>query len=178
MRVAIESGPPFGGDVWDILTCPVNILSVNGINMFKYSPLALRIPPGGSPYLNLDTHFRLFFVPNCGSIFDVVFGLKGVTLGPQNTSKCPQRVIHKCVSTTTCPKNNFCSLFIRFWTSSIHVNERLVSTPCSFSHFHPIATFHSPKLEKCQNWVQNGAPNQTKCHQNAIQNTCIFQSCF
>ena len=48
MRVAIESGPPFGGDVRNILTCLVNILSVNDINMFEYSPLALRIPPGGS----------------------------------------------------------------------------------------------------------------------------------
>ena len=87
-------------------------------------------------------------------------------------------VIHKCVSTTTCPKTSFWSFFGRFWTSSIHVDERLVSTPCLFSHFHPFVTFRPPKLEKCQNWVQNGALNRTKCHQNAIQNTCILQSCF
>ena len=47
-----------------------------------------------------------------------------------------------------------------------------------FHILHPIVTFRRLKLEKCQNWSLNGAPNQIKCHQNAIQNTCSFHSCF
>ena len=87
MRVAIESSPPFGGDVLNPLTCLVNILSVNDINMFKYSPLALRIPPADSLSLTLDTHFRPFFVPNLDQFSTSFLAQKWVTFGTQNTPK-------------------------------------------------------------------------------------------
>ena len=125
--------------------------------MSKYSPTGpahaagrLQFTHFGHPF---SPFFRLFFVSNFGSFSDVVFGQKWVTFGPQNAPKCPQMVIHKCVSTTTRPKISFWSFFVRLLIPSIHVNERLVPTPCSFSHFHPIVTFRPPKLEKCQNWV-------------------------
>ena len=94
MRVAIESGPPFGGDVLNPLTCLVNILSVNDINMFKYSPLALRIPPADSPHLNLDTHFRPFFVFFSSQILDrfptSFFDKNGSLLDPKMRPNVPK----------------------------------------------------------------------------------------
>ena len=115
-----QSGPPFGGDVLNLLTCLVNILSVNDINMFKYSPLALRIPPGGSGSPTLDTHFRPFFVSNFGSIFDVVFDSKmGHFWNPKYAQMSPngdpQMCLHNDVS-----KNRFsviiCQIFDLFNT--------------------------------------------------------------
>ena len=50
--------------------------SETAVALHGSAPLALRIPPGDSPYLPLNTHFRPFFIPNFGSIFDVVCGFK------------------------------------------------------------------------------------------------------
>ena len=78
--------------------------------MFKYSPLALRIPPGSWFHLNLDTHFRLFFVPNCGSIFDVVFGSKRGHFGtPKYLQMSPKGDPQMCLLNDVA-KN-------RFWVS-------------------------------------------------------------
>ena len=87
-------------------------------------------------------------------------------------------MIHKCLSTPTYPKIGVWSFLVRFWTSLILVDERLVSAPCLFSHVHPIVIFRPSIIEKFQNWDPNGILNRTKYNQNTIQNTLNFQSSF
>ena len=81
-------------------------------------PLALRIPPAGSPQLTCGTNFRIVFVPLFGLIFDVVFGPKidhfwNPTCAQMSPNDHPQMCLHNDVS-----KNRFsviiCPMFDLF----------------------------------------------------------------
>ena len=93
-------------NIWSII---VNICQYTYVFLQSHWPCAFCRADSGS--LTLDTHFRPFFDPNFGSIFDVVFGSK---MGHFWNPKCaqmspngdPQMCLHNDVS-----KNQFWVMF-------------------------------------------------------------------